>query len=126
MERKEKYLIERDKAHGLLYYDGWDCETSNGVDLIKDSKANVEEEAIQNLLPDIWTYVAKIGDKYHICQFIASGKTEKEIAKICGVSQQSINEAKIRLLKKLREIVEKTFKNFIKMPVKQVVFSAYR
>ena len=99
MERKEKYLLERDKDHSLLYYDGWDTETSNGVDFIKDNKTNVEEEAIKNLLPGIWSYAEKIGDKYHICQLIASGKTEKEIAEICKVTQQTVNETKLRLLK---------------------------
>ena len=107
MERKEKYLLERDKDHSLLYYDGWDTETSNGVDFIKDNKTNVEEEAIKNLLPDIWSYVEKIGDKYCICQLIASGKTEKEIAEICKVTQQTVNETKLRLFKKLKKIIEK-------------------
>ena len=107
MERKEKYLLERDNDHSLLYYDGWDTETSNGVDFIKDNKTNVEEEAIKNLLPDIWSYVEKIGDKYCICQLIASGKTEKEIAEICKVTQQTVNETKLRLFKKLKKIIEK-------------------
>ena len=107
MERKEKYLLERDKSHGLLYYDGWDTETSNGVDFIKDNKVNVEEDAIKNLLPDIWSYAEKIGDKYHICQLIADGKTEKEIAEICKVTQQTVNETKLRLFKKLKKIIEK-------------------
>lgn len=108
MERKEKYLIERDKAHGLLYYDSWNFETSNGRDFIKDNKANVEEEAIKNLLPDIWSYVEKIEGKYHICQLIADGKTEKEIAEIFGITQQTVNKIKLRLFKKLRKIIEKS------------------
>ena len=41
MERKEKYLLERDKSHGLLYYDGWDIETSNGVDFINKYEENI-------------------------------------------------------------------------------------
>ena len=43
MERKEKYLLERDKAHGLLYYDGWDTETSNGVDFINKYEENIRK-----------------------------------------------------------------------------------
>lgn len=43
MERKEKYLIERDKSHGLLYYDGWDTETSNGVDFINKYEENIRK-----------------------------------------------------------------------------------
>ena len=43
MERKEKYLLERDKSHGLLYYDGWDTETSNGVDFINKYEENIRK-----------------------------------------------------------------------------------
>ena len=78
-----------------------------GVDFIKDNKVNVEEDAIKNLLPDIWSYAEKIGDKYHICQLIADGKTEKEIAEICKITQQTVNETKLRLFKKLKKIIEK-------------------
>ena len=38
MERKEKYLIEKDKAHGLLHYDSWDSQEANGVDLLEMKK----------------------------------------------------------------------------------------
>ena len=67
----------------------------------------MEEDAIKNLLPDIWSYAEKIGDKYHICQLIADGKPEKEIAEIYKVTQQTVNETKLRLFKKLKKIIEK-------------------
>ena len=34
MVRREKYLVERDREYGLIYYDGWNFETC----CIKDSK----------------------------------------------------------------------------------------
>lgn len=80
MECKEKYMVEKDKAHGLLYYDSWDTEDTRGIDYIMDSTVNVEEEAIRTVIAsDIWSYVAQIDDKYHICEGIAKGTTEIEI-----------------------------------------------
>lgn len=110
MDRRERYLIERDKVYGLLYYDAWSSETTNGVDYINDTSVNVEEEALRNLLPDIWSYVDQIGDKYNICRLIAVGKKEKEIAEIFGITQQTVNETKQRLFKKLKNILEKNLK----------------
>ena len=58
MERKEKYMVEKDKAHGLLYYDSWDTEDTRGIDYIMDSTVNVEEEAIRTVIAsDIWSYL---------------------------------------------------------------------
>lgn len=110
MERKEKYLIEKDKAHGLLHYDSWDSEETNGVDFIRDEKVNVEEEALKNIVAlYIWSYINQIEDKYHICEGIANGNTEKEIANKANVTQQAIHKNKKRVLNSLKKIIEKSF-----------------
>lgn len=110
MERKEKYLIEKDKAHGLLHYDSWDSQEANGVDFIRDEKVNVEEEALKNIVAlYIWSYIAQIEDKYHICEGIANGNTEKEIANKANVTQQAIHKNKKRVLNSLKKIIEKNF-----------------
>ena len=108
MERKEKYMVEKDKAHGLLYYDSWDTEDTRGIDYIMDSTVNVEEEAIRTVMAsDIWSYVAQVDDKYHICEGIAKGNTEIEIAKEANVTQQAIHKNKKRVLNSLKTIIEK-------------------
>lgn len=107
MERREKYLIERDKAHGLLYYDAWSMGNTNGVDYIKDTGVNVEEEALKCVYSDIWSYVDSVGDKYNICRFMAMGKSEEEIAERIGITQQAVNKAKRKLFWKLKEILQK-------------------
>ena len=110
MERKEKYLTEKDKAHGLLHYDSWDSQEANGVDFIRDNTINVEEEALKNTaVLDIWSYIAQIEDKYHICEGIANGNTEKEIANKANVTQQAIHKNKKRVLNSLKKIIEKNF-----------------
>lgn len=90
MERRGKYLIERDKTHGLLYYDAWSIGNTNGVDYIKDTMANVEEEALKCVCSDIRSYVDSVGDKYNICRFVAVGKASEVIA------EEEINNKKER------------------------------
>lgn len=70
---------------------------------------NVEEEVIEAMSPDIWSYVEQIHDKYQICRLIADGKKEREIAEIYGITQQTVNETKQRLFKKLKSIIEKEY-----------------
>lgn len=107
MARQERYLDERDTAHGLLHYEAWTSEKMNGAEYIRDIDTNVEEEALQNLGESIWREVDRIGDKYGICRLVAIGKTEEEIAEIAGISQQAVNKAKQKLFKKLKNIFEK-------------------
>lgn len=109
MERKERYLTERDRAHGLIYYDEWSTETTNGIDNIRDTNVNVEEEALEKSMPDIWSYVDQIEDKYNICRLIAAGKNETEIAQIFGITQQAVSKTKYKLFRRLKEIIEKEF-----------------
>lgn len=107
MARQERYLYEKDTAHGLLHYDEWTSEKMNGAEYIKDAYTNVEDEALQNMGENIWREVDQIGDKYGICRLVAMGKTEEEIAEIAGISQQAVNKAKQKLFKKLKNIFEK-------------------
>ena len=50
MDRQERYQIERDYKHGLLYYDSWDTEERNGEDYIKDITQDTEESAIRSII----------------------------------------------------------------------------
>ena len=73
-----------------------------------DSTVNVEEEAIRTVIAsDIWSFVSQIDDKYHICEGIAKGTTEIEIAKAANVTQQAIHKNKKRVLNSLKNILEK-------------------
>ena len=49
MKREEKYQAERDRRHGLLYYDSWDTENSTGAGYIVDKTVDTEEDAIQHI-----------------------------------------------------------------------------
>lgn len=103
MDRQERYQIERDYKHGLLYYDSWDTEESNGEDYIKDITQDTEESAIRSIIN---LYIAKYiaeNDTRRILQYLLLGKTEREIAMLLGVSKSSVNRAKMKMIKALKE-----------------------
>lgn len=105
MERRERYLIERDSAHGLLHYDAWSHERLNGEDYIVDRSMSLEQKIVKSMMPSIWDYVDMVGDEYNICRYIALEKTEEEIATIFGITQSGINKSKKKVFQKLREIL---------------------
>ena len=103
MDRQERYQIERDYKHGLLYYDSWDTEERNGEDYIKDITKNTEESAIRSVTN---LYIAKYideNDTRRILQYLLLGKTEREIAMLLGVSKSSVNRAKMKMIKDLKD-----------------------
>ena len=103
MDRQERYQIERDYKHGLLYYDSWDTEECNGEDYIKDITQDTEESAIRSIIN---LYIAKYideNDTRRILQYLLLGKTEREIAMLLGISKSSVNRAKMKMIKALKE-----------------------
>lgn len=106
MDRQERYQIERDYKHGLLYYDSWDTEERNGKDYIKDITQDTEESAIRSIIN---LYIAKYiaeNDTRRILQYLLLGKTEREIAMLLGISKSSVNRAKMKMIKALKEYFE--------------------
>lgn len=107
MKRAEKYQAERDKRHGLLYYDSWDTETGNGAEYIADKTMDTEEDAIHHISQqELWKMLSQIGEQSDLCRFIASGRTEREIAEILGISQSTVNRNKKRIYRKLKKILK--------------------
>ena len=109
MERQERYQKEKDFKHGLLYYDSWDTENTNGMDYIKDAVCNIEEIAMRNMM---CLYILKFIDEYDkqkILKYTILGKTEREIAQLLGISKSSVNRMKQKLLKALKEYFNKNF-----------------
>jgi len=106
LRNREIYLSHRDRKEGLLHYDAWDTEQSNGCyDLVVDIRFDTEERAIERIeRSELWNIVNGVQDKYKICYFISRGYTEREIAEIYGVSQIAIHKQKKKIFKVLKKI----------------------
>ena len=108
MKRQERYYADRDKENGLIYYDSWDVERANGEEVCVDHQFNTEERALAAIEAEkIWHCVEKLQDEYHICRMVALGYTEREIAEILGLSQNSVHMRKKSLFRRLKKMLEK-------------------
>ncbi len=108
MKRQERYYADRDKENGLIYYDSWDVERANGEEVCVDHQFNTEERALAAIEAEkIWQCVQKLQDQYQICHMIAEGFTEREIAELLGISQNSVHMRKRSLFRRLKKMLEK-------------------
>ena len=108
LKRQERYQKARDRKKGLVYYDSWDETTSNGSDVCVDCCFDTAERALTAIEAEkIWHCVEKLQDEYHICRMVALGYTEREIAEILGLSQNSVHMRKKSLFRRLKKMLEK-------------------
>ena len=73
-----------------------------------DNHFNTEEQALAAIEAEkIWQCVQKLQDQYQICRLIAEGFTEREIAELLGISQNSVHMRKKSLFRRLKKMLEK-------------------
>lgn len=108
MERRERYLVERDMKQQVHYYNALDTDEMNGIDAFP-SAINIEEILIKEE-GTRGLYQALNQLKEHelelIRQLYFTGRTERELAIKSGVRQQTLNEKKVRILKKLKKFIK--------------------
>ena len=83
MKRRELYLEERDKAHGVFYYSTLDTKDMNGEDAIPDLVSpHVEDEVMDKL----------IAEKLREC---LSQLTKTET----GIPRMTLHDRKVKILR---------------------------
>lgn len=104
LKNHEDYLKHKDKINDLVSYDSWDMDTRIGMDFLVDKNVNVEEEVIKKIAIEKLLKCLKILNKDElnlIHKIYIENRTEKETANILKITQQSVNNRKKSLLKKL-------------------------
>ena len=104
--RHERYQRARDREKRLLHYDAWDIEGMNGSEFCVDQEFSTEEKALAAIEAEkIWQHVEKLKDEDQICQMISQGYSEREIAKICGVSKTAIHNRKKYIFEQIKTVL---------------------
>lgn len=109
MDRRERYLVERDQAHGLVSYDALDFETDFDVEhnphlsgrciekqLIRKEVCRILHEAIAELSPI---------DQAMIYAVYFEGLSLTQYAKRIGRSQPGLSMRHRKALSRLRELL---------------------
>ena len=110
MKRREQYLEEKDRSHGVLYYSALDTEETNGQDAIPDNNSPRVEDVVMDKL---------LAEKLHQClnqltkeeqelifTLFFQNKSEHQVSRETGIAQKTIHNRKIRILSRLKKLME--------------------
>lgn len=108
-ERRQRYIKERAREKGDISYHALDTEELQGESIIRDLCADVEEQAIRNIMAEKLHIALKLFSEeeqrlIHMIYF--EDQTETQCAEVFGVSHQAVNKRKKRILERLRKIFE--------------------
>lgn len=111
MKRREIYLEERDTANGVFYYSAMDTGETNGEDTIPDLiSPRVEDVVADKLLSErLHQCLAQLSNEeqelIHALFFRAI--SERQYAAETGLHNMTIHDRKIKILGKLKKVMEK-------------------
>ena len=109
-KRHAKTLYEKDERNGLISYDGMDTEDTLGEEMIPDRDTiSVEDAVIRNILHEEvrrCVSLLEAEDRFLVYALFYKRLTERDCARILGVSQNAVNKRRHAVLAKLRNMIK--------------------
>ena len=109
-KRHDKTLCEKDERNGLVSYDGMDTEDTLGEEMIPDRDAtSVEDAVIRNILHEEVRHCVSLLEAeecFLVYALFYKQLTERDCAKILGISQNAVNKRRHAVLAKLRNMIK--------------------
>lgn len=106
-KREEEKLRKRDSRAGLFLFQDIDTSERLFMDILEDTNCNIEEEMIEKeFKQEIKIILSSLNkDELHLLKLLIEKElTEREISKIIGVSNSTLNYRKKKLLNKLKKL----------------------
>ena len=107
-----RYLQKLDTKNSLLSLDGFVDSEGNALDFIADETVGVEETVIHSMMLDRLNAALPLlsdDEQTLIRAIFFDGVSTKEIARMENVDQSTVNRQKLKILAKLRKIMESRF-----------------
>ena len=110
MDRRERYLEERDIKKGVMNFSALDNDKYKAEDMIPDQSIDIENEITNKIMIEaVLGAISKLDEeeKWLIQELFFYGESERILAKKCGIARTSIQSQKYKVLKKIKKIMEK-------------------
>ena len=109
MDRRERYLEERDLNKGVINFCDIDNEDYSAEEILSDKDTDIEEEVINSIL--IKTVLEAMSllseeEKWLIQELFFYGKSERELTRNTGIPRKTINYRKEKALSKIRKFIK--------------------
>ena len=111
MARREKHLEEKDAQHGVVSYGELDTVELLGEEAMPDMNSDsVEDSAIHMLMCEKLNQCLMqlpASEAELIIALFFDGNSERQISIKCGIPYMTIHDRKIKILGKLKKLMEK-------------------
>jgi len=109
MDRRERYLEERDLNKGVINFCDIDNEDYSAEEILSDKDTDIEEEVINSIL--IKTVLEAImtldeEEKWLIQELFFCGKSQRQLAKECGIPLMTLNCRKQKIIEKIKKYLK--------------------
>jgi DNA-directed RNA polymerase specialized sigma24 family protein len=109
MDRRERYLEERDLKKGIINFGDIDNEDYSAEEIISDKDTDIEEEVINKIL--IKTVLEAImtldeEEKWLIQELFFYGKSEVVLSQETGVARTTLQSKKYKAFEKIKKIMK--------------------
>ncbi len=108
--RRQKYIREEADLNGEVSYHALDSEDMNGEEIIRDLYMDVENEVITQIMrTNLYQALIQLTkpELELIDALYFQGQTERRYAQEHDVAHNAVHKRKIRILGKLKKIIEK-------------------
>lgn len=110
MDRRERYLEERDTKEGVLNFTSLTKGTFNYEEVLPDINVDVEKEITDGmLLETVFDAIAKLeeSERQLIQELFFSRKTLSQIARDMDVPRKTLAYRKMKAIEKIKKLVKK-------------------
>lgn len=108
-KRRQKYIDERSVENGDFSYDMLTTDDFNGEDILIDESEPPDELAVRSVLLDkLSTCLPLLSNEESqlIKELFYNERSEREVAKIYGISQVAIHKRKNKIIEKLKKMMK--------------------
>lgn len=108
-KRRQKYITERSRKNGDFSYDMLTTDDFNGEDIIVDDREPLDEQVVRKVMVDKLRYAMFIlpeNEQELIRKIFFEELSERTLAEKYGVSQVAIHKRKVKILNKLKKLLE--------------------
>lgn len=108
-KRRQKYINERSAENGDFSYDMLTNDDFNGEDILADDNEPIDEQVIRKIMTDKLKDALPLlseDEQKLIREIFYEELSERSLAEKYGVSQVAIHKRKVKILEKLKKLLE--------------------
>jgi len=110
MDRRERYLEERDKKEGVMNFSTLDNDKYSAEETISDQEIDIEEEVTNKILVEAVLEAMKSlenEERWLIQELFFVGKSQRLVSKETGIPLMTLSNRKRKVLGKLKKLIKK-------------------